>query len=256
MFWVYLKREEPTLPGWVSVFPGATFALLLSTVLTWWARRKGGTLRLEWEPKSKLLLSGGQLAEPIEWVDFRHAERFGAALLEDPANHRRVLLLTQLAEPTLVIDQGSAELSAHWQKRALKVDSTALPISSESSGAVELARDESITPLLATIEQHTEASLWLRVPLPSGEWLLLDQTRLVVGDRVIEADDTVKARKITMTTPQGPVVGLSISNETTSLLFASTDTMTGASGANIDAPDAYLHPAVFAVLCAKFQAQS
>lgn len=241
---------------WVALFPGTSFALLFSTILTWWSRRMGGTLRLEWEPKAKLLLNGAHLADPIEWVDFRYPERFGAALLEDPANKRRVLVLTQGAEPTMVIDQGNGELSKHWQNRSLKVDSTALPISSESSGAVEVARSESLTPLLSSIESDRDATLWLRVPLQTGEWLLLDQSRLVVGDREIAVDGTAKARRITMTTPNGAVVGLSIANDTTSFLFASTDTMTGVSSADIDAPDAYLHPAVFAVLSALFKAQS
>jgi hypothetical protein len=256
LFWLYFRREEPQFPRWVALFPGATFGLLFSGILTFWARRKGGSLRLEWSPRGKLLLTGDRIAEPIDWADFKYPERYGAALLQDPSNHRRVLLLTQSTEPALVIDQGTEELSLHWKKRALQVDSSALPISSESAGAVELAQHEKLSPLLTTIESDAEASLWLRVALPSGQLLLLDEHRLVLGDREIAADGTAKARKITMTTSDGAVVGLSITNDTISMLFASTDTMTGTSSANVDAPDAYLHPAVFAVLCAKFQAQS
>jgi hypothetical protein len=244
---------DPRVHVALSLLPGFTAATFLGSAVSFWGRRKGGSLEL-YAKNRVLRVKGRRGGEDIPWLDARDGSTFGALVLEDPKSSARVFVFTQGQEPTLVIDRSGAKLSEVWQNRVIRVDFSNLAVSSESAGAVELAVGASSAPMLETLEESVGDALLVRQPLPSGEVLLLTDTSLAVGDRRITFGKEVSARRIAIATPAGEVLGLSITHDMTSVLFACVDPTAHGATADVDAPDAYLHPALFAALSAKLSA--
>jgi len=243
---------DPRVPVGLSLLPGLTSATFLGAALSFWGRRKGGTLELYGRGRTLRVRSK---SDDTQWLDARDGATFGALVLEDSKTTARVFVFTQGEEPTVVIDRSGAALSDAWTKRVVRVDFSSLAVSSESAGAIELAVGASSEKMLSTIEPALEDALWIRQRLPSGETLLVDERRLRVGDREVLFDGEANARRIAIATPAGEVLGLSIAHDLTALLFACVDPTAHGATADVDAPDAYLHPALFAALSAKLRAQ-
>jgi hypothetical protein len=243
---------DPRVPVALSLLPGLTSATFAGSALSFWGRRKGGTLELI--ARNRTLRVRGK-SEDIPWLDARDGSTFGAIVLEDSKTGARVFVFTQGEEPTVVIDRSGAALSDAWKQRVVRLDFSGLAVSAESAGAVELAVGSSSAPMLSTIEPALEDALWIRQRLPSGETLLVNDRELRVGDRVVAFDGQATARRISIATPAGEVLGLSITQDLTGLLFACVDATAHGATADVDAPDAYLHPALFAALAAKLNAQ-
>lgn len=243
---------DPRVPVGLSLLPGLTSATFLGSALSFWGRRKGGTLELYGRGRTIRVRSK---SDDVQWLDARDGSTFGALVLEDTKTAARVFVFTQGEEPTVVIDRSGAALSDAWKKRVVSVDFSSLAVSAESAGAVELAVGTSSEKMLSTIEPALEDALWIRQQLPSGETLLVDDKQLRVGDRSIAFDGEAHARRIAIATPAGEVLGLSITHDLTALLFACVDPTAHGATADVDAPDAYLHPALFAALAAKLRAR-
>lgn len=242
---------DPRVHVALSLLPGLTSATVLGSLLSYLGRRKGGTLELY--ARNRVLRVRGQ-GEDIPWLDARDSSTFGALALEDPKSSAQLFVFTQGVEPTIVIDRSGASLPPSWSERTIRVDFSTLPVSSESAGAVELAAGASCAPMLATLEHAIAEAAWIRQRLPSGELLTLDARGLRVGERFIANDRSASARRIAIATPAGEVLGLSITHDVTSLLFACVDPTAHGASADVDAPDAYLHPALFAALAAHLRA--
>lgn len=243
---------DPRVHVALSLLPGLTAATFVSSAVSYIGRRWGGSLELY--AKNRVLRVRGRGGEDIPWLDARDNTTFGAFVLEDPKSAARVFVFTQGQEPTVVIDRSGTKLSDAWQKRVIRADFSNLAVSAESAGAVEIAVGASSTPMLETLEETVGDALLVRQPLPSGEVLLLDDKSLVLGDRRLYFDKDVSARRIAIATPAGEVLGLSLTHDLTSILFACVDQTAHGATADVDAPDAYLHPALFAAVASKFSA--
>ncbi|MBL8683029.1 MAG: hypothetical protein JNK05_27935 [Myxococcales bacterium] len=243
---------DPRVHVALSLLPGLTAATFLSSAVAFVGRRWGGSLELY--AKNRVLRVRGRAGEDVPWLDARDNTTFGAHVLEDPKSAARVFVFTQGEEPTVVIDRSGAKLSEAWERRVIRVDFANLAVSAESAGAVEIAVGASSAPMLETLEETVGDALLIRQPLPSGEVLLVDDKSLVLGDRRIYFGKDVTARRIAIATPAGEVLGLSITHDLTSILFACVDPTAHGATADVDAPDAYLHPALFAALSAKLSA--
>jgi hypothetical protein len=188
------------------------------------------------------------------WLDARDGRTFGALVLEDRKTTARLFVFTQADEPAVVIDRSGAMLSEAWKKRVVRVDVSSLAISAESANTIELAVGASSEKMLATIEPSLEHAPWIRQRLPSGETLLVDERRLCLGDREVLFDREVCARRFAIATPTGEVLGLSITQDGTALLFACIDPAANEATTDVDAPNAYLHPALFAAIAGRLHA--
>jgi hypothetical protein len=251
-FAAIFRLFDPRVPVGLSLLPGLTAATFLGSALVYVGRRRGATLELH---ARNNVLRVRSREDDIPWLDARDSSTFGVLVLEDPRSPVRLFLFTQGAEPTIVLDPSGAALPDPWKSRVIRTDFASLPVSSESAGAVEIARGASAAPMLDTLARALDDAHLLRQPLPSGEVLTLGPTELRVGDRRVVLDDPeVHARRISIATPAGEVLGLSITSDVTSLLFACIDPTADGATADVDAPDAYLHPAVFTALSARLKA--
>jgi hypothetical protein len=256
LFAVLFRWLDPRVSLTLSLLPALTAATFLSAIVAWFGRRRGGSLSLHAQ-SAVLELRGPH--EQLPWLDARDPSRWGVLVLEDPRSTARMFVLTQGSEPSIVLASREDPLPDSMKSRVITVDFSSLAVSAESAGAVEVALGASAAPLIETLAPASldprEGPLWLRQPLPSGEVLALDDRRLRLGDRVISLDDpAVRARLITIGTPSGEVLGLSVHSDLTSVLLACVDPTAQGSTAETDAPDAYLHPAVFAALSSRLKA--
>lgn len=246
------RLYDPRVNVALSLLPSLSVATFASSALSFWGRRKGGTLELYGRNRTLRVKSS---ADDVQWLDARDGATFGALVLEDEKSSARVFVFSQGDEPRVVIDRSGKALSPAWKQRVIRMDFSALPVSAETAGAIELAVGADPDAMLALVEPALSDSLWIRQPLPSGDLLMADDRELRVGDQSIPFDGTASARRISVGTATGEVSGLSITHDLSSFLFACIDPTVQGAEAQTDAPTAYLHPALFAALATRLRAQ-
>jgi hypothetical protein len=250
VYFRYLAPSHP--PIGLSVVPGLMLATFGGSAIAWWARRRGGTFLLESSPHRLVL------QEPrrrIELVD--RTRPFGAMLVKDEHSGARALILSQSGEPSVVYDPDTtaAPDASAWSSQSVTLDLGQTALSPDSSHVVTATLGTRIDAILQSLEPSLgDDTDWIRFPLPSGELLRLTRDRLVIGQRtaVIGSKDT-GARRISIGTPNGEIVALSILSEENSFLLACADpagTPEGVSPA--EAPDAYLPVLVWSVIARRF----
>ena len=239
----------PRPPRFLGILPGLAVATFAGSWLAWWGRKRGFTLKIEAKP-TMLLLDAPTRRE--ELVD--RALPFGAMLVSDPRSGHRVLVLSQHHEPVMILDPHRGASPVHlWNQRTVSMDLSGVAISPASAHVLTLAGTHTVEPLLATLENDLNADApWLLYPLPSGETLIAMRDEIRVGRRVAPVGAGTVARKITVQTASGDMMGLSILAGQTTLLFACQDPSEGVDTSGSDAPDAFLPPVIFAVIASRF----
>lgn len=239
---------------WSGAIPGVTLATFGGAALAWWGRRRGGTVQLlpqngelnlrESSGTRRVLAPGGA---------------YGALLLVATDGPTRALVLTQGLEQTVVLGlEDGAEPGPEWESHTVRLALAGVPLSPATAGVVTTALGQPLAPLLGYLEKHElgRASL-VHLRLDNGELLDLSRTadglELRLGERVLAPSEKVAARRLTIDTEQGPVLGLSLIGEHLSLLLASEDPAGSEEGGPAaEAPDAFLSPALFAAVCQLF----
>lgn len=249
LFAVLFRWLEPTVSCGLSLMPALTLATFGAAAIAWWGRRRGATLHLVGERGVVRMRQGEEL---FAWLDARGSKTFGAMVLEDASLGRRFFVFSQGPEPVVLIAGAALSMPEAWRSRTISVNASLLPVSSESAGVIELAHGATPQALLDTLVGSMEETPWVHQTLPSGETLTLTSEALTIGVRSFDVKKTT-SKVISMQTPAGEVLGLSLTCDVDSALLACVDPTANGGTAEVDAPDAYLHPALFSALRTHFK---
>jgi hypothetical protein len=231
------SRLSPAL----GVLPGMTLAVFVGSALAHAARRRGGTLSLE----------SNRFRMELRAADARHevldlGAPIAAVILCGAHDGRRMLVLSQREEPTVVIEEGRGTRAPEgevWRARTLRADLDAVAISAASAGVVTLARGEDLDPLLAHVAAAVEPDApWLLQPIPGGEVLRVDARSISLGGKEIPITANLRVLDYAVGPKGGAVAALGVAAGEGALLLLGGEeapVLPGAVVADL-VPDAYL----------------
>lgn len=237
---IWLFRGSRLHPA-LGMLPGMTLAVFAGSVLSWWARRRGGEALLEGNG-FRLELREGDARR--ELVDLNAP--MAAALLCGLDPTRRMLVVSQRDEPTVVIEHGqgtSRPEGAPWSGRVLQTDLDAAAISGASAGVVSLAAGTTLDGLLAQVGEHLdEDAPWLLHPTPSGEVLRIDARAISLGAKVVPISGELAVLDYAIAVQGGSAAAIGIAGGEGALLLLGGDEAPVLRGAVVSdlVPDAYL----------------
>jgi hypothetical protein len=241
-------RPHPAL----AILPGLALATFAGAWLAYWGRSRGGSLHLEVERRYVVLSEPRSRQEVVDRL-----EPFGAWLIRDPKSGHRVLVLSQGGAPLMLYERAPSQpVEGIWKRRHLEMDLGSIALSPASAHVYTLSRHATLEPLLAALGQNVgdENAPYLLFGLPSGETLRVGASGMRAGDRAVPLEGgDLAARRITVQSAQGDVVGLSVVAGETSFLLACQDpgdTLDAASAS--DAPDGYLPATVWGALASLY----
>ncbi|MBI5515397.1 MAG: hypothetical protein HY909_16580 [Deltaproteobacteria bacterium] len=208
---------------WLALFPGMTLSVLVGSLLAVYGRRRGGTLSLEVQAEALNIRDGGRKQRLITL-----SEPFGAVLLVDPKNRRRLLALGQRADTLVLLEDGGASAepaSGRWQDRSRAVDLGGVAISSASAGAAALVPGHSLDALLARLEPELEPEYpWVQHTVSGGEVLAVSQGVIQLGSLAVPRGEQPSRVYVVALKGGGAVAAVGLpSTEDTLLLLASEE---------------------------------
>ncbi len=239
------SRLSPAL----GVLPGMTLAVFAGSALVHAARRRGGTLRLE----------SNRFRMELRADDVRHevldlGAPIAAVMLCGAHDGRRMLVLSQREEPTVVIEEGRGTRAPEgdaWRGRTLRADLDAVAISASSAGVVTLARGEDLDPLLAHVAEAVEPDApWLLQPIAGGEVLRVDARTISLGGKEIPITAHLRVLEYAVGPKGSAVAALGVAAGEGALLLLGGEEaplLPGAVVADL-VPDAYLPATGFELL--------
>ncbi|MEZ4394609.1 MAG: hypothetical protein R3A48_26345 [Polyangiales bacterium] len=231
------SRLHPAL----GLLPGMSLAVFAGSVLAYRARRRGGELRLEANAFRVELRDPDGRRELLDL-----AAPMAAALVRGLHDGRRMLVVSQRDEPTVVIEQGRGTRGHDdpaWVGRTLRADLDAAAISGASAGAVTLAEGGDLDPLLAHVAAHLDADApWLLHPTPGGEMLTITAREISLGGRSVKVTPDLKVLDYAIGEKGAAVAAIGVAGDEGALLLIGGDeapVIPGAVASDL-VPDVYL----------------
>jgi len=246
------------LSPYLGLLPGMTVAVFAGSALAAWARRRGGSASLQLH-NTRLVLH--ERDHRVELLDLGSA--YGASLLVDTATRRRILVLSQRAEPVFVLESlaapgATAATAAHpfrdapdgWAPRTVRARLDALALSASTAHVYALARGASLDPLLDALGPTLDAAApWYTQPLGAGLVLSVDAREVSLGPRVLPREG-LQTLPYALQVSGGRIAGLGLGHGEGALMLLGCEDATVARDAVLGdlSPDGFVAPATFEVL--------
>lgn len=230
----------------LGILPGVTAGVFLGSILAARVRRRGATVLLE---ASVRRLDVRDPAQTLDVLDL--AAPYSAVLLVDKKPGRRMLVVSQHGDPTVVLELGapSTEIPEAWRARTLTLDLESLALSPASPNVVALAEGSSLDALLAHLAPSLDASTpWITQPTQGGATLEVAPGEMRFGARRVALDATVKPVNYAVSASGATIAALGLvqGEEGSVLLLACEDALVekDAVAGNLS-PDAFVPLPVF-----------
>jgi len=250
--WLFMgSRLHPAL----GLLPGMTLAVFAGGALGHWGRRRGGTLSLE---ASTFRLELRAEDERHELIDL--TAPYSAMLLRGRNDARRMLVLAQRDEPTVVLEQGRGTATPPeeaWRGRTAQVDLDVTAVSPASAQVVTVAHGATMDALLAHLAPSVEPDApWFLHPSQGGDPLRVDAREVSIGSRVVPVTGDLKVLDYAIGAKGSAVGAIGLAGDEGALMLIGGEEAAVRPGAVVSdlVPDAYLPMTGFELLRAVVQA--
>ncbi len=247
------------LSALLGLLPGMTVAVFVGSGLAAWARRRGGSAWVELRA-DRLVLR--EREHRVELIDL--ASPYAAALVVDPDSGRRLLVVSQRAEPVFLLEaagpkgaspgpSGSTpcrEASPRWADRTVRARIDGLALSPSTAHVYALGLGATLDPLLdalgATLDDEAP---WLTQPLGAGVVLSVHATEVVLGAKVLPRAG-LQTVPYALQVPGGRIAGLGLGHGEGALMLVGCEEASvprDAVAGDLN-PDGFVAPATFELL--------
>lgn len=229
------------LPAALGLLPGMTVAIFAGSALAAWGRRRGGTLSLEANSHRVELREAAGRHEVLDL-----GAPYAAVLLRGRDDRRRMLVVSQRDEPTVLLERDAAAdapAEAAWADRAPETDLAHVAISPSSARVATVAQGSSLAPLLSHLASSVEPEApWLLHPTPGGAPLRVDAREISLGSLAVPVRPGLKLLDYAIGPKGAAVAAVGVAGDEGALLLLGCEDAPVAKGAVISdlVPDAYL----------------
>lgn len=233
----------------LGLLPGMTLAVFVGSALAAWGRRRGGSL--------DLALSA--FRAEVRARDARHelldlTAPYAALLLRGRNASRRMLVVSQHEEPTVLIEPGhgtDAPDAEVWRARTVQADLDAVAVSPSSARVLTLATGASLDPVLAHLARSVEPGApWFSHPTHGGAPVRVDAREISFGARTVPISGSLKVLDYAIGPKGAAVAAIGFAGDEGALLLFGCEDAPLIPGAVVSdlVPDAYLPPTGFELL--------
>lgn len=249
------------VPPALGLLPGMTLAVFAGSGLARWGRRRGASAWLRHTPQQ---LGLRDPRHRVQLIDL--AAPFAAVLVVDPAHRRRMVVLSQRAEPVVIYEpstpasatasnaQGPYRDASHpegpWASRTVTTDLQKVAISSATAHVYTLREGESLDALLGLLGPAVDADApWFSLPTAGGAVLTVSAAWVTCGAKVIPRAG-LEAAPYAIQVDRASIAGIGFgAGEGALLLFGCEEAFVAPGAVVTDlVPDAYVSPATFELL--------
>lgn len=233
----------------LGLLPGMTVAVFAGSALAAWGRRRGGSLQLD---ANTFRVEVRDASTRHEVLDL--AAPYAAVVLRGRNDARRMLVVAQHDEPTVILERGRGTETPQgdaWTGRAVQADLDALAVSPASARVFTLAQGQSLAPLLAHLAASVEPDApWFSHPTHGGAALKVDAREVSFGARTVPITADLKVLDYAIGPKGAAVAAIGLAGDEGALLLVGCEDAPVIPGAVVSdlVPDAYLPATGFELL--------